>query len=609
MNGIELPPKGGWSRRRVVFVGFALAFLLSAAFFGLGFGPDGAGKFFGQTLTLVSDTIRDVLGLRSQSRLAAEIDLNRAPTDLQIGRQPGAASTAPPSVERIGAAAGPAKISKSLPHGKNSAEGEKTGNRGGDSSANRTTSEKQLAAAGASASAKTSAIAPPPADCNFLNGANPTHAVLLNEIAWMGSLAKNGETAAQASNNEWLELKNVSAQSAELSGWQILNQAGKFKVVFDAGEKIGAGKFYLLERTDDNTVPGVKADKIYSGALSNSGDWLRLFDRSCGLVDEINASAGSTSLIAGGWPGGNNDTKQTLERNVGDFGWHTSVAAGGTPKAENSVSAPAVSVQSQTSTNPDLRYLVAVAIQGDGSGSVTSSPSGISCGLDCGEEYPQGTSLTLSATPAADSVFDGWSGACSGKGTCSLTVTSTLSLAATFKLSAPLASSPLAFTTTTAGVNHLVIAEVQITGASTTNDFIKIFNPTGAAVDASGWKLRKRTQTQSGDNYYSLRVFPSGSSIAAQGYFVWANSAGGFSEFIGANTSSTQTLAADNSTALLDANDAIVDALAWGSGHTNPYVEGSAYPTNPDVNQVLKRKFTNGAVQDTNNNAADFELR
>ena len=67
-----------------------------------------------------------------------------------------------------------------------------------------------------------------------------------------------------------------------------------------------------------------------------------------------------------------------------------------------------------------------------GSGSVTSSPAGISCGSDCSEGYASGTSVTLTATPASGYTFGGWSGACSGTGGCTVSMTTARNVTATF---------------------------------------------------------------------------------------------------------------------------------------------------------------------------------
>jgi len=68
-----------------------------------------------------------------------------------------------------------------------------------------------------------------------------------------------------------------------------------------------------------------------------------------------------------------------------------------------------------------------------GSGSVSSAPSGIACGSDCSENYPQGSSVTLSAAPASGFSFSGWSGAgCSGTGSCKVTMSSAQSVSASF---------------------------------------------------------------------------------------------------------------------------------------------------------------------------------
>lgn len=71
----------------------------------------------------------------------------------------------------------------------------------------------------------------------------------------------------------------------------------------------------------------------------------------------------------------------------------------------------------EASPPPPTQELL-VATGGGGSGTVTSSPAGITCGQGQGEtcaaSYTTGSTVTLTAIPAADSVFYGWSGACSG---------------------------------------------------------------------------------------------------------------------------------------------------------------------------------------------------
>jgi photosystem II stability/assembly factor-like uncharacterized protein len=75
---------------------------------------------------------------------------------------------------------------------------------------------------------------------------------------------------------------------------------------------------------------------------------------------------------------------------------------------------------------------LSVTLAGTGSGSVTSSPSGITCPSTCSANFNSGTVVTLTAAAAAGSTFAGWSGACSGTGTCSVTMSAAKSVTATF---------------------------------------------------------------------------------------------------------------------------------------------------------------------------------
>src|SRR5439155_11273577 len=63
-----------------------------------------------------------------------------------------------------------------------------------------------------------------------------------------------------------------------------------------------------------------------------------------------------------------------------------------------------------------------------------SSPAGITCGTSCSASYASGTAVTLTATPAAGSVFTGWSGDCTGTGACAVTLSAATTVTATFDL-------------------------------------------------------------------------------------------------------------------------------------------------------------------------------
>ncbi len=124
--------------------------------------------------------------------------------------------------------------------------------------------------------------------------------VVINEVAWAG-------TAASASD-EWIELRNNTARDIDLSGWTLVWGEDESIIVIHFGAAEGNTKeirrtvipargFYLLERTDDNAISDVEADVIYTGALRNSGETLRLFDAEGNVVDTVN-------LDGGEWPAG-----------------------------------------------------------------------------------------------------------------------------------------------------------------------------------------------------------------------------------------------------------------------------------------------------------------
>ena len=89
--------------------------------------------------------------------------------------------------------------------------------------------------------------------------------------------------------------------------------------------------------------------------------------------------------------------------------------------------------KSVTATFNVPAFKLSVTKAGTGTGTVTSSPTGISCGTTCSANFKSGTVVTLTASAAAGSTFAGWSGACTGTGTCSVTMSAAKSVTVTFK--------------------------------------------------------------------------------------------------------------------------------------------------------------------------------
>jgi glucose/arabinose dehydrogenase len=84
--------------------------------------------------------------------------------------------------------------------------------------------------------------------------------------------------------------------------------------------------------------------------------------------------------------------------------------------------------------NYAAEYTLEVGTEGTGSGTVTSSPVGVSCPSACSAQFAEDEEVTLSATPAGGSEFVGWSGCDSEPepSKCKVTMNANEKVAATF---------------------------------------------------------------------------------------------------------------------------------------------------------------------------------
>ena len=150
------------------------------------------------------------------------------------------------------------------------------------------------------------------------------------------------------------------------------------------------------------------------------------------------------------------------------------------------------------------QYTLTVTKAGKGSGMVTSSPGGIDCGSDCSETYNQGTSVTLTATPASGSTFGGWlGGGCSGTGTCVVVMNADIAVTAAFSAKAPAISvSPGSLDFGSVKIGKKITKTLKITNNSLVNLMITLSGLEGTDFSIHG----SSSVTIKAKKTYSLKV-------------------------------------------------------------------------------------------------------
>lgn len=170
--------------------------------------------------------------------------------------------------------------------------------------------------------------------------------IVISELMWMGS--------SLSSKDEWIELRNMTDQEIDISGWQITKKSsGQEKLMLEipAGKMIKANGYFLIshfsvENSKLNITPDLVDENV---SLVNSDLQVRLYDGdfqdiATELIDE--ADDGEGTPLAG-----DNTKKYSSERNEEPddemlaSSWHTSresvnfdpgATEQGTPKAKNS---------------------------------------------------------------------------------------------------------------------------------------------------------------------------------------------------------------------------------------------------------------------------------
>lgn len=158
--------------------------------------------------------------------------------------------------------------------------------------------------------------------------------------------------------------------------------------------------------------------------------------------------------------------------------------------------------------------------------------------------------------------------------------------------------------------DHVVIAEVQVSGTNARDEFVELYNPTAAPIAVEGWRLSKRTGTGAREENL-VTSFPT-LTIPAHGSVLVAHPEGSFASAADQRYTTQSSLANDNTVVLYgpaatDGERPVIDLIGFGTVTSK---EGTAAP-NPPASQSLERKpgGVEGNGQDSGNNAADFVIQ
>ena len=164
----------------------------------------------------------------------------------------------------------------------------------------------------------------------------------------------------------------------------------------------------------------------------------------------------------------------------------------------------------------------------------------------------------------------------------------------------------LTATLTLVAPTHLVISEFRTRGPNGTSDeFIELFNPSGAAVNIGGWKIGNSSSC--GTSLSTLVIVATGVVLQPGGHFLVA--ANGGSLTITADQTFSTSISDDGGIALVDAEGDVVDQA--GMCLSTQYREGTPLtPLSGSSDQSYARNPIGAAsgCYDVNNNAADFSL-
>ncbi|HID11519.1 MAG TPA: hypothetical protein EYP17_09510, partial [Candidatus Latescibacteria bacterium] len=106
-----------------------------------------------------------------------------------------------------------------------------------------------------------------------------TGTVVFNEIMWMGTIetSVDGNTIG-GTNDEWIELRNTTSDTLDISGWYIVDAEGDTMITIPQGKFILPYGIFLIARKDSGSSKiNVKPDLTFTSNIPNQRLQLELY--------------------------------------------------------------------------------------------------------------------------------------------------------------------------------------------------------------------------------------------------------------------------------------------------------------------------------------------
>ena len=192
---------------------------------------------------------------------------------------------------------------------------------------------------------------------------------------------------------------------------------------------------------------------------------------------------------------------------------------GGGSNADNTTPTPSPSPVPTPSPTPTTQTLT---LTNAGAGAITSTTAGASCGTaTCSDTLATGSSVTLTAVPAANYVFGSWTGGCTGAATaCTVALNANVAVTANFSPTLPTSTGPYVRYTDT-------LSAPTTGGENSAGGYLSIFGTNFGSASGLGTTTKVYIGGVEVANYRYLGLSKVGSQLGLQQITVQVGALGG----------------------------------------------------------------------------------